>query len=61
MSRPTRRREDARTHPKVSQPLLTVVRLLLAKREVDELAVAVLRRAEWDHMLRHVREVIAGV
>jgi len=48
-------------HPKVSQLLLTVVRLLLAKRKVDELAVAVLRRAEWDHMLCYVRKVISGV
>ena len=56
-----RERSPGRTHPEVSQPILTVVRLLLAKREIDELAVAVLRRAEWDHMLRHVREVIAGV
>ena len=48
-------------HPKLSQPLLTVVRFLLAKREIDELALPVLRRAERDHVFRHVREVVPGV
>jgi len=38
-----------------------VVPILLAKREVDELAIAVQRRAEWDHMLRHVQEAIVGI
>src|SRR5579863_1968023 len=49
------------THPKLSQPLLTVVCFFLAKCEFDEFAVPVLRRAERDHVLRHVREVVASV
>ena len=45
----------------VLQPLLMVVCLLLAKYEINELMVSVLCRAEWDHMLHHVQEVIMGI
>jgi hypothetical protein len=55
------RRVRARTHLELSQPLLMVIWPFLAKREIDEIAVARLRRAERDHMLRHVREVVAGI
>lgn len=50
-----------RTHSEVSQPILAVVRLLLAKRQINELTLTILRRAEWDHVLCHVREVVASV
>ena len=53
--------QRVRTHPEVSQPLFTVIRLLLAKREIDELTVTILRRAERDHVLCHVREVISSI
>ena len=52
------------THPEILQPLLTVIRLLLAKHEIDELMVVVqlvLHQAEWDHVNHHVQEVITSV
>jgi len=48
-------------HPGILQPLLTVIHLLLAKCEIDELVVIVLCQAEWDHVNRHVQEVIASI
>ena len=50
-----------KTHSEMSQPLLTVVGLLLAKRQLNEVAVPILCRTEWDHVLCHVREVVTGV
>ena len=50
-----------RAHSEMSQPLLTVVCLLLAKRQLNEVVVPVLCRTEWDHVLCHVRKVVTGV
>jgi len=48
-------------HPELLQPLLMVVRLLLAKHEIDKLVVAILCQAKWDHMSCYVQEVITSV
>jgi hypothetical protein len=50
-----------KTHSKLSKPVLTVVCLLLAERQLNEVAVPILRRTKWDHVLCHVREVVTGV
>jgi hypothetical protein len=51
----------ARTHFELAQPVLAVVRLLLAKRKLDQLLVAIDRRRERDHVLFHVAKVVARV
>ena len=45
----------------LSQPLLAFVRLLLAKRKLDELSVTFLRLGERDHMTPHIAEVLACI
>ena len=45
----------------MSQPLFTVVCLLLAKRQLNDVAVPILRQTEWDHVFCHVREVVTIV
>ena len=52
---------NARTYPELPQPFLALIRLFLAKREVDELTFAILRRTERDHVLCHVREIVARI
>ena len=52
---------NVRAYPELPQPVLPLVRLFLAKCEIDELALPILRRAERDHVFRHVREVVASV
>ena len=43
------------------EPLLTVIRLLLAERQVDELAIALLCLREWNDVLLRVAEVVTSV
>ena len=45
----------------LAQPLLTVVRLLLAESELDELMVAFLGCGEGNHMTFHVAEIVPCV
>ena len=50
-----------KTHPELPQPFLALIRLFLAKREINELTLAILRRAERDHMLCHMREIVTSI
>ena len=49
------------THPDLSQPILALVRLLLAEGQFDQLSDAVLSCGEGNHMLSHVAEIAACV
>lgn len=46
---------------KFAQPIFTVVCLLLAESQIDQLALTLLDRREGDHVLVHLAEVIPGV
>ena len=48
-------------YPEPTNPLLAVVRLLLAERQLDQLSVAVSRCGEGDHMPLHVTEIVASI
>ena len=52
---------EERARLELLEPLFTLVRLLLAERELDQLFVAVLGRGEGDHVLLHVAEVVPRV
>lgn len=45
----------------LAQPVFTVVRLLLAEGQVDQVALTLLNRRERDHVFVHLTEVIPGV
>jgi len=52
---------NVRAYRELPQPILTIVRLFLAKCEIDQLALPILRRAERDHVFCHVGEVVASI
>ena len=52
---------NQRTYLALSQPLFPLVRFLLAECELDQFSVAILRRAERDHVLAHLLEVVSRV
>ena len=56
-----RREGRKKKYPELPQPFFTFICLLLAERQVDELAVALLRLREWDDVLLRVAEVVTSV
>lgn len=60
-SEPSPRSAAKKTHLELPQPLLALIGFLLAEGKLNELFISFDSRAERDHVLRHVTEVVSGV
>lgn len=49
------------TDLELTEPFFPLVSFFLAECEVDEFLITVLRFGKWDHMLRHVAEVVSSI
>lgn len=53
--------ETSQAYLQLPEPLLTLVRFLLAECQIDQLLISLLSRSERNHVLRHITEVFPGV
>lgn len=53
--------EKSDQYLKFTQPFFAIIGLLFAEREINKVPVTGLCDSKWDHMLRHVAEIISSI